>query len=57
MSRKTRTMLVVQLRIPQPAGWTQKALLEWLTVAIKRDSPLAGYETQVRVTGRETAYL
>ena len=58
MSRKTRTLLTVQLRVPQPAGYTQKQLVNWLQGALRMaGSPFASFETQVRIAARETTYL
>lgn len=58
MSRRTRTMLTVQLRIPQPPGYKQSTLIEWIKEVLRREgSPFKSFETQVRVTGREVTYL
>lgn len=58
MTRKTRTILTVQLRIPQPPGYKQAALVEWIKETLRREgSPFKSFETQVRVVRREISYL
>lgn len=58
MSRRVRTILRIELRVPQPAGKTQKQLVEWLQSILRYEGgPFAGFETQVRIAGRETTYL
>lgn len=63
MSKRTRTILILQVRIPQPAGKTQEQVLEWARQQLCQPndgisvSPFSSSETQVRVTARETTYL
>ena len=58
MTRRTRTILVVQLRLPQPPGYKQAALVAWLSEILRREgSPWKSFETQVKIVGRETTYL
>ncbi len=64
MSRKQHTTLIVQVRIPVPAGKTQQATLEWvkaqLTLPHYDTSGVSSFPspaTQVKIIGRETTYL
>lgn len=67
MSRKQHTILIVQVRIPVPAGKTQEATLAWMkealvnydpaTADMHSTSPFGSNATQVKITGRETTYL
>ena len=61
MSRRQHTTLIVQVRIPVPAGKTQAATLEWikaaLTSGLGATSPFASPQTQVKLMGRETHYV
>jgi hypothetical protein len=58
MSRRQRTILVLELRTPLPPGWTQKKLLEELR-SLLSDSAAGSFspETQVKIVGREVTYL
>ena len=64
MSRRQYTTLIVQVRIPVPAGKTQAQTLEWVKAQLTAEpDELQPYRafvskaTQVRITGRETTYL
>jgi len=58
MTRKTRTILTLEATVPQPPGYTQKALLDWMKDVLRREgSPFKSFETQIRVTGRSITYL
>lgn len=70
MSRRQHTTLILQVRIPVPAGKTQAATLEWaknrLTSGIDNlreeeqavgEDGFTSHQTQVKITGRETVYL
>lgn len=64
MSRRQHTTLILQVRIPVPAGKTQAQTLEWVK-GMLRDEVASGEsyrafvspQTQVKITGRETVYL
>jgi len=57
VSRRQHTTLIVQVRIPVPAGKTQAQTLELLQNAIKTNFVSHAAQIQVRITGRETTYL
>lgn len=58
MSRKTRTMLTVSMRMPQPADYTQTALLNRIIEVLKTSgAPFQSFEIQLRILNRETTYL
>jgi len=64
MTRRQHTTLILQVRIPVPAGKTQAATLEWIKELLtKNSSTVAGLgafvspQTQVKIIGRETTYL
>jgi len=57
VSRRQHTTLIVQVRIPVPAGKTQAQTLELLQNAIKTNFVSHSAQIQVRITGRETTYL
>ena len=59
MSRRQRTILIISARVPLPPGMTQKAALEFLTDALKKDllGQFATHEIVVKLEGRETTYL
>jgi len=58
MSKKTRTMLTVGMKLPQPAGYTQKQLLARIIEVLKTSgAPFQSFEIQLRVMERETTYL
>lgn len=67
MSRRQHTTLILQVRIPVPAGKTQAQTLEWvkesLTVVTEVNlenlqlDPFISSATQIKITGRETVYL
>ena len=61
MSRRQYTTLILQVRIPVPAGKTQQGTVEWvkaaLTSGIGATSSFASPQTQVKLTGKETHYL
>ena len=54
MSRRQHTTLILQVRIPVPAGKTQAQTLEWVKQQI---IPSSSPQTQVKIIGRETTYL
>lgn len=54
MSKRSRTILILEVRMPLPAGKTQAQTLEW----VKQQTILPSTpETQVKIKGRETTYL
>jgi len=60
MSRKQFTTLILELRVPQPPGCTQKSVSLWIREALLRpDSPFASYaqQVQLKLTGKKTQYL
>lgn len=58
MTRKTRTIITLEVTVPQPPGYTQKTLLDWMREVLRREgSPFKSFETQIRVTGRSITYL
>ena len=58
MSRRTRTILTLAVRVPQPPGYKQAALIEWVKDTLRREgSPFKSFETQVKILSRETTYL
>jgi hypothetical protein len=58
MTRRVRTTLILQARLPQPPGYSQKQLVEWLHEVLRREgSPFKSFETQVKIVGREVTYL
>ena len=62
MSRRQRTLLVLSVRIPVPAGWTQKDTIEQVAAVLQGRSTvfpaaLSTNEVQVRLERRETTYL
>ncbi len=54
MTRRQHTTLILQVRIPVPAGKTQAQTLEWVKQQLILPSTP---QTQVKITGRETTYL
>lgn len=70
MSRRQYTTLILQVRIPVPAGKTQAQTVEWakgrLTLPIDNlreergvvgEDGFSSSQTQVKLTGKETHYL
>jgi hypothetical protein len=60
MSRKQFTTLLVEVKVPQAPGKTQKEILNWIKGAMQQaGSPFHSFENQVQVklTGKETTYL
>lgn len=60
MGRKQFTTLIVQLRVPQPPGKTQKEIMAWLDFAIKQPtSPFTSFnhQVQLKIVGKDTTYL
>ncbi|MBV5322708.1 MAG: hypothetical protein JZU60_02600 [Ilumatobacteraceae bacterium] len=60
MSRKQFTNLLVEVKVPQAPGKTQKETLAWILGAMKQaGSPFQSFHNQVQVklTGTETKYL
>ena len=61
MSRRQHTTLILQVRIPVPAGKTQAATLEWVKTCLaagkEETNSFRSNATQVKITGRETVYL
>jgi len=63
MSRRQHTTLILQVRIPVPAGKTQAQTLEWVKQQLCFNPPgeppgsYTSTGTQVKITGRETVYL
>jgi hypothetical protein len=63
VSRRQHTTLILQVRIPVPAGKTQAATLEWVKHQLTEqradpyDAAFCSAQTQVKITGRETTYL
>ena len=68
MSRRQYTTLILQVRIPVPAGKTQAGTVEWVKARLTdgrdnlNEGPLTEDEffvspqTQVKLTGKETHY-
>lgn len=54
MTRRQYTTLILQVRIPVPAGKTQAQTLEWVRQQVVLPSTPA---TQVKIVGKETTYL
>ncbi len=64
MSRRQHTTLILQVRIPVPAGKTQAQTMGWvkdmLTLpasSVESYRMFVSPQTQVKITGRETTYL
>jgi hypothetical protein len=57
VSRRQHTTLIVQVRIPVPAGKTQAATLELIRNALTTNFLSYAAQIQVKITGRETTYL
>ena len=58
MTRRTRTLLTLSIVVPQPPGYKQSTLLEWVREVLRREgSPFKSFETQVKVTARSITYL
>lgn len=62
MSRRQYTTLILQVRIPVPAGKTQQGTVEWVKKILTGEwvpglASLASPQTQVKLTGKETHYL
>ena len=60
MSRKQFTTLLVEVKVPQAPGKTQKEILNWIKGAMQQEgSPFQSYaqQVQVKLTGTETKYL
>lgn len=60
MGRKQFTTLLIQVRVPQPPGVTQKRVMEWLDFAIKQPtSPFTSFnhQVQLRIVGKDVTYL
>ncbi len=61
MSRRQYTTLILQVRIPVPAGKTQQGTIEWVKTRMAGDGTqthaFASPQTQVKLTGKETHYL
>lgn len=61
MSRRQHTVLILQVRIPVPAGKTQAQTIEWVKKTLTGEwvpglPSLASLQTQVKLTGKETHY-
>lgn len=54
MTRRQHTTLILQVRIPVPAGKTQAQTVEWVKQQIVLPSTP---QTTVKVVGKETVYL
>ena len=52
MSRRQHTTLIIQVRIPVPAGKTQAQTLEWIKQQFREVPSII-----VKLLGRETTYL
>ena len=64
MSRRQHTTLILQVRIPVPAGKTQAQTLQFVKDALINQAGISEHaiafgsaQTQVKITGRETVYL
>ena len=62
MTRRQHTTLILQVRIPVPAGKTQAATQEWVKKILTGEwvpglATMASPQVQVKITGRETVYL
>ena len=58
MTRRTRTILTLEVTVPQPPGYKQSTLLEWVREVLRREgSPFKSFETQVKSAARSITYL
>jgi len=64
VSRRQHTTLILQVRIPVPAGKTQAQTLQFVKDALLTQAGISQHslafnsqQTQVKITGRETTYL
>ena len=58
MTRRTRTILTLEVTVPQPPGYKQSTLLEWVREVLRREgSPFKSFETQVKIAARSITYL
>ena len=60
MSRKQFTTLVLEVKVPQAPGKTQKEILSWVKEAMQQEvSPFRSYahQVQVKLTDTQTQYL
>jgi len=58
MSRKSRTMLTLKVKLPLPPGYTQPQLISQLKEVLKKEgSPLHSFEMTISVASREVTYL
>jgi hypothetical protein len=59
MSRRQRTTLTLSVRVPLPAGWTQKRLVDELTTAViaQLSATSIQHEIIVKIERREVQYL
>jgi len=60
MSRKSFTILSVEVKVPQAPGISQKDTVNWILGAMKQvGSPFQSYSNQVQVKliGKKTTYL
>ena len=62
MTRRQHTTLILQVRIPVPAGKTQAQTLEWVKESLiisglGAKSAFVSPQTQIKIVGRETTYL
>jgi hypothetical protein len=58
MSRKSRVTLTIAVKLPIPAGHTQKQVVERIRELLQAPtSSVRSAEMQVSVTAREVAYL
>jgi hypothetical protein len=62
VSRRQHTTLILQVRIPVPAGKTQAATHEWVKKILTGEwtpglATMVSPQVQVKITGRETVYL
>lgn len=69
MSRRQHTVLILQVRIPVPAGKTQAQTVEWVKARLtdgrdnlnerpmNEDEHFVSAQTQVKLSGKETVYL
>jgi len=62
MSRRQHTVLILQVRIPVPAGKTQAQTIEWAKKILTGEwvpglATMASPQTQVKLSGKETVYL
>jgi len=57
VSRKTHTILTIQIKVPVPAGRTQEQTLNLVKGALTTNFLSQAAQIQVKIVARETHYL